>query len=566
MLPLEREINRIRESVGTTNVVNANLAVSQTRNTVPIVRCENSKGNIDFIDTNSNITEEMVSDAEQKLSKLLKNSYIKDDVYNEIHNIIMEELNLSVNSLEQLSTKNKYLVLSLLIQAVENYAISVKNNTVEQIDTRSFVSSNITNIKMLMKEAGFNIEDVRMLHNEVGNLNIKNELTARGFYNAKNDDEKCSIIHQYRVEAFSKIDKEEQAELAECQSEIQRKKITGKHSARRHFLAKALEQQFVLQNGANDDTRFVVYLSADGNSVSNTVEETIESFKPEHRIHVANSFKQRFLANVVENYGKYGESVSTDTYREVVNCVTKNMDKDSAEQFKADAEALKSDIENGNIEFIYYNKEYEKAQNEAIISGITENKNLTVEEKNNFISSMTNESNNTYNKNTTVETKDNIPNDNYDYNKIKNDNTILYERAINVMQQEQNNTELINKDADKKAASKEKLEYALSQSSFEEVRKLYPENTEKDFAVAILHNPNLRHHKQHITGYIKKLPAKDLSIITKGCSTDMFCFVLRNIEPSKAGQLYDLSKKDKCYAARKLGEKVLEESKDNVTV
>ena len=43
----------------------------------------------------------------------------------------------------------------------------------------------------------------------------------------------------------------------------------------------------------------------------------------------------------------------------------------------------------------------------------------------------------------------------------------------------------------------------------------------------------------------------------------MFLFVLRNISPDKAGRLYDLSKGDKCYAARKLGERIIEEGTQN---
>ena len=78
-----------------------------------------------------------------------------------------------------------------------------------------------------------------------------------------------------------------------------------------------------------------------------------------------------------------------------------------------------------------------------------------------------------------------------------------------------------------------------------------------------MHSPKLKGHKQNIVSYIKKLSPEDLSDITRGCSTDMFLFVLRNISPDKAGHLYDLSKNDKCYAARKLGEKIIEEGQKN---
>ena len=98
---------------------------------------------------------------------------------------------------------------------------------------------------------------------------------------------------------------------------------------------------------------------------------------------------------------------------------------------------------------------------------------------------------------------------------------------------------------------------------FDEVREAYTMNSDREFAEVVLHNPKLKNHKQHIVGFIKTLSAEDLSNITKGCNTEMFLFVLRNISPDKAGRLYDLSKNDKCYAARKLGEKIIEEGQEN---
>ena len=42
---------------------------------------------------------------------------------------------------------------------------------------------------------------------------------------------------------------------------------------------------------------------------------------------------------------------------------------------------------------------------------------------------------------------------------------------------------------------------------------------------------------------------------------EMYLFILRNINPEKAGKLYDETRKDKGYAVRTLGEKVVEESR-----
>ena len=96
-----------------------------------------------------------------------------------------------------------------------------------------------------------------------------------------------------------------------------------------------------------------------------------------------------------------------------------------------------------------------------------------------------------------------------------------------------------------------------------DAKRKFPQNSDKDFVKAILHNPQLKGQAAYIVDDLKAYSPEDLYLVTKGCNTEMFCFVLRNISPEKAGKLYDLSESDKCYATRKLGEKIVEESKNN---
>jgi hypothetical protein len=101
----------------------------------------------------------------------------------------------------------------------------------------------------------------------------------------------------------------------------------------------------------------------------------------------------------------------------------------------------------------------------------------------------------------------------------------------------------------------------LKNQPYAEAAKIY---SEKDLAYTIL-KYGMKEHLYYVNNYIKRCNLEQLEELVQGCSTSGFLYVLRNISPDKASKLYD-SKDDLCYAARTLGEKIIEESDTNYEV
>lgn len=118
-------------------------------------------------------------------------------------------------------------------------------------------------------------------------------------------------------------------------------------------------------------------------------------------------------------------------------------------------------------------------------------------------------------------------------------------------------TETIQQSKKIQNAKPEVIEFAIRNFGLAQATKTYEE---KDI-VSIILKCNLKEHFHFVKNYIKKCDDNALSEIIAGCSTEGYLFVLRNVSPLTASKLYD-GKKDMCYAARKLGENIIEESLD----
>lgn len=113
----------------------------------------------------------------------------------------------------------------------------------------------------------------------------------------------------------------------------------------------------------------------------------------------------------------------------------------------------------------------------------------------------------------------------------------------------------------KQKATPEEIRQVLKNQPYSEAAKTY---SEKDLAYTIL-KYGMKEHLYYVNNYIKRCNVEQLEELVQGCSTSGFLYVLRNISPDKASKLYD-SKDDLCYAARTLGEKIIEESGNNYEV
>lgn len=285
----------------------------------------------------------------------------------------------------------------------------------------------------------------------------------------------------------------------------------------------------------------------------------------------------------MEYHHEIGDDITAESYGASVRCIAQNMSYDVLKQDEQEAYNFRLQHRDNLPE--YLTEEHLTAQSVAYGMGATLNENLSTEQKAEFLKTWDSHAQQFSDYDEVrgkyyTELKQYLekhPEAKQGIEDIKTKYHEKYGERLDVPKAAQKRydarmKEQIKVDANVsevrvgtqfQKATSQQLEQALMTKPFDEVREAYTMNSDREFAEVVLHNPKLKNHKQNIVGFIKTLSAEDLSNITKGCNTEMFLFVLRNISPDKAGRLYDLSKSDKCYAARKLGEKIIEEGQEN---
>ena len=506
----------------------------------------------------------------------LKAQYsISDD---EFYNIILKRMGYSKKQFMQLNNSQKMEVLFTI------------RGTMKLFSRDKYINNPDVNSAELIASA---LEDFELANNvgEIKTIEEFHKFTKKyiskinkDFEGAKTNDEKAEVLIKNRLEFEKDIENQRNAELKLCKTNLERAAVNKKYDARRKSIEGYSQSRFIANNG-NPKNAFLSTNLRKADDMVDGYKRAVQSFSCQARSCAAGTFNHGNRIKQAQRYAELGDPISATTYGDATQVVTQYMNKADAEKYEADAYKFKQEYYKNPGKYKFISEEHLTNETAALATGVALNKNMSASEKAAFMK-VWNEHAQQFTDYDSVrekfytavkeylekhpEAKQGIEDIKTKYREQYGDNPdiprVAKKRYDGVVTTENKNKKTFS---DKKSdistgkATSQQLERALVTYPYEDVRRLYSQNSDRDFAEVVLHNPKLKGHKQNIVGYIKTLSPEDLSNITKGCSTDMFLFVLRNISPDKAGRLYDLSKGDKCYAARKLGERIIEEGTQN---
>ena len=521
------------------------------------------------------ITGEDVFKKMVEIDSLIKKYDISEDEFN---TVILPELGYSKKEFDKLSSAKKMTVLNTISGATKLYIVDKnKNNT--KLDKAELLANAAADLQKATQEGGiknaqeFDKETRFYIHK------LHKELKTAGC-----DEEKINIIQNNRQELENNIKAQRDAELKKCKTDEERALVNKKYDSRIEAFEGYLQSGILASDGKPENAYMSTYMRR-GKDMAKGTERAITAFSCEMRACAADSFTHERRVKQLENYANRGDSISADVYGESIQIQTSYMSKEGLKIFEKDAYEFKKEFYKNKSKYSFITEEHLTKESVATAMGAALNNNLSASEKAEFLK-IWEEHAQQFSDYESVKNgfeaalKQYLEKHPEAKQGIEDVKTKLQEKyrkipsahkaevKIPVQKQQNSKKQVLNKNSSKKTenqvkANAQQLERALLTSPYEKVREQYSQNSERDFAEVVLHNPKLKGHKQNIVSYIKRLSPKDLSNITRGCSTEMFLFVLRNISPDKAGRLYDLSKSDKCYASRKLGEKIIEEGREN---
>ena len=489
----------------------------------------------------------------KKVKDKIKNKCILFGIsYEEAEAKILSQMDFSFEEFKSLSKDEQLAVLLSIDSALGLYIVNSNKKKVHSTaDKAAVIGQTAKNIKDATELGG--IKDVKEFSNEVGDIN--KELDGK-INNNTTEEEYAKILADSRRSFAYSLELKRKAEIRKCNGDQEKiDEVNRRYDARLNAFERQRQTEFASAIGSKK-AHMSVYLRS-GKDFSDAHVVALNVYSGKEQTAVADSFTHDFEVNAKRRYYEAGDSISSEEYGKAVLYSAQLKSADALRKFQSDAYEFRKKVENGEIDAPYMSEEDFTQETAAIGTGIVKNENLTTSEKKFLLSKWHN----------------NISNFK-DYEKVLRqiapeikdfDNSVTEILKVFGSEQIAKNSsayKIIERVSGQKATHQQ-IQQALTVMSYEQARHTFNKNSDRDFVDVILHDPKLKGHKQNIVGYLKTLSAEDLSDITIGCSTEMFLFVLRNISPDKAGRLYDLSKGEKCYAARKLGEKIVEENKAN---
>ena len=522
---------------------------------------------------NNIVSDEDIEKIGKEIDKLKAQYSITDDEY---YNIILQRSGYSKNQFMLLNNNQKMEVLLTIRGAMKLFSSDKYMNNPD-IDSAELIASAYDDLVLAQKVG--QVKTVQEFDKATKKYISK---INRDFKSAKTNDEKAEVLLQNRLEFENDIENQRIAELKLCKTSAERSAVNEKYDARVKSFEGYFQSRFIAHNGKPENAYVSTYLR-NADDMADGYNRAVKSFSCEARSCAAGTFTHGNRIKQAQRYAELGNPISATTYGAATKIVTQYMNKADLEAYEKDAYTFKKEYyKNPDKYKNFITEEHLTQEAVSLAVGATLNKNLSSSEKAAFLKAW-NEHAQEFSDYDTVrgsyysaikeyiskhpevkklidEIKVKIKEQFGDNPDIPRSAQKRYDSAVISRTGHKSN---INHNLSMPKATPQQLEKALVASSYDEVRRQYSKNSDRDFAEVVLHNPKLKNHKQNIVGFIKSLSAEDLSNLTKGCSTDMFLFVLRNISPDKAGRLYDLSKGEKCYAARKLGEKIVEENRVN---
>lgn len=531
----------------------------------------NETNNTDF--NNKTVTKKDVLQKHNEIEKLKEKYNITDE---EFYEIILPKIGYSREQFLKLSPEKQMKELHY-ISGGTNLYIYEKYKDNPNFDKAEILANAAADLKKA-EEGG--IKNAKEFDKAVKPYIHK---INSDFAGAKTEDEQIEVLMQNRQNFENDINAQREAALKVCKTDAERAMVNKKFNNRIEAFEGYIQTSFIAKNASPKKAFMSTYLRSSKNMVDG-YNRAVKSFSCNNRCTAAGSFTHTRRIQQLEYYNNAGDPISAEVYGECTQIAIQYMKKEDIEQYESDAYNFKKEYYKNPKKYSFITEEHLTQETVGMGMGAVLNKNMTASEKAEFLKTW-NEHAQQFDDYDEVrgqfytkvkqyleshpEAKQGIEDIKRQYQEKYGSNPNLPRAAkkrYDSLNQEKN-TSIIKSNNNRveiktSKATTQQLKHALSTATFDEVRKQYPQNSDRELTEIILHDPKLKGHKQHIVSYIKTLSAEDLNNITKGCSTEMFLFVLRNISPEKAGRLYDLSKCDKCYDARKLGENIIEESKE----
>lgn len=510
-------------------------------------------GNEEVKNSQQSSSDALKEAAIKKVKDKIKNKCILFGIsYEEAESKILSQMEFSFEEFKSLSKDEQLAVLLSIDSALGLYIVNNNKKKVHSTaDKAAVIGQTAKNIKDATELGG--IKDVNEFSKEVGDIN--KELDGKINDNTT-EEEYAKILADSRKSFVYSLELKRKAEIRQCNGNQERiDEVNRRYDARLRALERQRQTEFASAVGS-EKAHMSVYLRS-GKDFSDAHVVALSTYSGKEQTRVADSFTHDFEVNAKRRYYEAGDAISSEEYGKAVLYAAQLKSAEALQKFQSDAFEFRKKVESGEVDAPYMSDEDFTQETAAIGVGIVKNKNITDSEKKFLLSKWHN----------------NITN-------FKDYEKVIKQAAPEIKDFDNSVTEILKvfgpeqfakgspaykivERVSGKKATPQQIQQALTVMSYEQARHTFNKNSDRDFVEVILHDPKLKSHKQNIVGYIKTLSADDLSDITEGCSTEMFLFVLRNISPDKAGRLYDLSKGEKCYAARKLGEKIVEENKAN---
>ena len=546
------------------------------------------------------ITEKSVVDKKIKSihQKIKANKLLKGESAEDFYNKVLKGMNFKTFIYK--STNEQLKILDEIDASINRYIEIKKHGVSKNADAASIVSESAKNA-MEAKQKGIISDSQELSSTEVGDAV---EDLGKDFESLSKTDK------LKRVElAGQKWFKEQEAKIDEeaekyCKTEEEKIKYKKHAKQRLKYMARERQLQILETKPSDIAAKSVVMLQSEDMDYGIKTVLTTRNSKQE-KINVAdNIMSVEYVKDLLKSYYDRGETPPKEVLQAANQVLVAAKSYEGTQKFEREFYQFRLDCETNGIPD-YMSQEQLTAMSTGIGTGISFNENMTTEQKvqclhswdehqRNFsdYETVKNEYNNAIKQyiQEHPEAKEGIE-ELYTKYKMQYGKTPDEPSTPKASQAKENDTEentntnyqqtqIISDISDSPStrndkkentievnnpvkATPEQLKKALLTMKYDDVRKQFKKNNDREFAEVIIHNSKLKGLWHNIIGTLKAQSPEDINNIIDGCSTEAFLFVLRNLDPVKAGHLYDLSKLNKCYNARKLGEKIIEESKRN---
>lgn len=557
----------------------ANDKKAQKTNT-PVIQIETQEKNEDIV---------QISNTPQKAEPKKNLGQIKQSIemkcqanginFRELLKNIGQVANLSKEDFENISESEKEEILNFLsftidkvIEQKKKYGASNETKTEEIVITRA------KNAYSAVQTGSF--KDANEFEKELGDVNA--ELGED--FKKVSIKERRSRIERNRTQHKRAFEARLQTELSKL-PESERAEAEQRLRAQYSFIQRGRFIDIINVNDSETALNAIPMLSSQDIGFGAEVVMQTRSTEAE-RTRTADKADFEFFEGLAQSYYNFGEELQASSVESYTQTMTQYKSAEALDQYQADYASAREKYESGENTPPYMTKEIFTATAKGIGLGASLNVNMTSAQKAEFLNRWEKdavkfndtkiieevkkqlenqpevkeklaalkkqENNSQTSKNYTTKV---IPESgsNQKLNSVKS--SLSGAKSYKSNQEDKSSLEKTN--SKPLATNPIVTAKTIKKNGLEKAKEIY---SDKEIIETVLNNQELTYLRPQVASMINSYSVQDLANITEGCSTSAFLFVLRNISPEKASELYE-SKKDLCYAGRKLGEQIIE--KDN---